>query len=75
MIETFKKIWGVEEHELLASLDIAICYRQWWLSGEEQWKPFSEGLHLDQNAWNKKGKCCIQGMIPLYDVTIETGGL
>jgi len=36
---------------------------------------FQKGLHIDQNIWQKPDLCCVQGMIPLYDVTEGTGGL
>lgn len=37
--------------------------------------PRTEGLHMDQNPWAKPGRECFQGMLPLYDVTHEIGGL
>jgi len=41
------------------------------------WEAFSEGLHIDQNAFDTENDehSCVQGMLPLYDVTHETGGL
>ena len=58
------------------SFDTFIVWRQWWLSPEnERWQPVSEGLHIDQNPFYKPGMHCVQGMIPLEDVTLETGGL
>jgi hypothetical protein len=59
VINAFARIWGVEKTDLLSSLDLFICYRQWWLSGEEDWSPHSAGLHCDQNPWDKPGKHCI----------------
>ena len=41
----------------------------------EAWRPQTEGLHLDQNPWDKPGLCSVQGMVPLLDVTAATGGL
>ena len=32
-----------------------------------------EGLHLDQNPFAKPDRCCVQGMVPLLDVTEASG--
>jgi hypothetical protein len=37
--------------------------------------PRTEGLHLDQNPFLKPHLDCIQGMVPLYPVTRDVGGL
>lgn len=37
--------------------------------------PRTEGLHLDQNPFTKPYLDCIQGMVPLYPVTRDFGGL
>ena len=47
VVAAFAKIWGVEQSELISSLDIFICYRQWWLNSEEDWKPKPLPLHVD----------------------------
>ena len=45
------------------------------LAGSCGVRPQTEGLHLDQNPVSKPGLDCVQGMVPLYDVTAATGGL
>lgn len=30
---------------------------------------------MDQNPFQKPGRCCVQGMVPLFNVTETTGGL
>jgi len=54
-------------------MDSLLLWRPWWHS--KKWQPRTEGLHLDQNPFSKPGKMCVQGMVALYDVTRETGGL
>lgn len=71
--DIFAKIWGT--NDLLCSMDYVICWRPWWLQDEENWDPEVEGLHVDQNPVSKRGFHCVQGMLNLYDVTEETGGL
>lgn len=72
--DAFAKIWG--ETDLISSMDAVIIWRPWWAAPEgEQWRPRTEGLHLDQNPFHKPHKECIQGMVPLIDVTEEVGGL
>merc|ERR1712096_147732 len=39
------------------------------------WSPRTEGLHIDQHPVRLPDFECLQGMIPLYDVTPATGGL
>ena len=40
-----------------------------------QKKPRTEGLHLDQNPFHKPNLECVQGMVPLFPVNKEVGGL
>ena len=80
VIKAFKNIWKTEANpdpDLLTSMDTFICWRNWGSDkrGEESWDPFVERLHCDQSPSRKKGKHCVQGMIPLYPVTKEVGGL
>lgn len=58
-------------------MDNFICWRPWESekSGTEDWKPVVENLHVDQSPAKRKGKHCVQGMIPLYPVTKQVGGL
>ncbi|KAJ8599244.1 hypothetical protein CTAYLR_006218 [Chrysophaeum taylorii] len=67
----FSMIWGAED--LISSMDAVICWKPWWIS--ERWTPRTEGLHLDQNPFQKPGLDCVQGMIPLRPVTPDIGGL
>lgn len=69
--QAFSRIW--KEEDLIVSMDSTLLWLPWWENAK--WTPRTEGLHLDQNPWNKPGRCCIQGMVPLLDVTAETGGL
>lgn len=67
----FARIWN--EEELLVSMDAAIIWRPWWINSK--WTPRTEGLHLDQNPFSKPKLDCIQGMMALYPVTPNVGGL
>lgn len=67
----FANIWKTDE--LLVSMDSIIIWLPWWKNSS--WKPYSEGLHIDQNPFRKPDKCCVQGMVPLLNVTDITGGL
>jgi len=67
----FQQIWKTSD--LLVSMDCVIVWLPWWLN--PLWRPGTEGLHLDQNPFSKPNLECIQGMVPLLDVTHVTGGL
>ncbi|GMH90669.1 hypothetical protein TL16_g11835 [Triparma laevis f. inornata] len=67
----FERIW--EEKDLIVSMDCVIIWLSWL--NNSNFKPRSEGLHLDQNPFNKLDMISVQGMIPLIDVTEEIGGL
>jgi len=54
-------------------MDCAIIWKPWWM--QDNWEPYTEGLHLDQNPFSKPGLECIQGMVPLLPVTSVSGGL
>lgn len=69
----FEGIWKTAD--LICSMDQVLIWRPWWRSGGSKWIPKTEGLHTDQNPIRKSGFCCVQGMVPLYDVTGLTGGL
>ena len=68
--EVFTKFWGTEE--LIVSLDGIIIWRPW--SEEQDRRPGSSKLHMDQNPAKKPGFQCVQGMLPLYPVTPHVGG-
>lgn len=67
----FSSIWNTDE--LITSMDSLLLWLPWWLN--DSWLPYSEGLHIDQNPFEKPDRCCIQGMVPLIDVSDESGGL
>lgn len=69
--QVFTQIWKTDN--LLVSMDAVFAWRPFWL--RQEWTPYTEGLHLDQNPFEKPEFCCVQGMVPLYDVTEEIGGL
>lgn len=68
---TFERVWATDD--LLVSMDSVIAWRPWQL--DESWRPQTEGLHIDQNPFNKPQLECVQGMMPLIDVTERSGGL
>lgn len=67
----FAHFWNDED--LIVSMDPIIVWKPWWVNKE--WLPRTEGLHLDQNPFEKPDLDCIQGMVPLLAVTKATGGL
>lgn len=69
--QAFARIWETED--LIVSMDCVLLWRPWWVQSE--WRPCTEGLHLDQNPFNKVKLECIQGMVPLLPVTDASGGL
>eukprot|EP00419_Tripos_fusus_P053136 CAMPEP_0172809424 /NCGR_PEP_ID=MMETSP1075-20121228/8221_1 /TAXON_ID=2916 /ORGANISM="Ceratium fusus, Strain PA161109" /LENGTH=335 /DNA_ID=CAMNT_0013648637 /DNA_START=38 /DNA_END=1045 /DNA_ORIENTATION=+ len=69
--QAFAYIWEVDD--LIVSMDSVLVWRPWWVQSE--WKPSTEGLHLDQNPFWKPGLECVQGMVPLLPVTDASGGL
>ena len=75
----FSEIWKTDE--LIVSMDAIIAWRKWngydllTSSNELPSPPRTEGLHLDQNPFDKPYLDCIQGMMPLLPVTEESGGL
>ena len=69
----FARIWDTQE--LLVSFDTFIAWRPWMgVHAPSEFHPVVEGLHLDQNPFSKRGRQCVQGMIPLLPVT-AVGGL
>jgi len=68
----FAKIWGTAD--LITSMDSVICWKPWW-DGHGHRAPRTEGLHLDQNPFTKPAFDCVQGMVPLVEVTARVGGL
>ena len=71
--QAFSQIWGDED--LIVSMDCALIWRPWAGRADCGVLPQTEGLHLDQNPYSKPDLECVQGMVPLYDVTPFTGGL
>lgn len=71
--KTFKTIYDTPQ--LITSFDTFICWRPWWNEvSNKAWDPYVENLHTDQNPYHKKGFKCVQGMLPLIDVTAEGAG-
>lgn len=68
----FQKIWKTDD--LIVSMDSLIMWKPWWLD-PPKWLPRTEGLHVDQNPFQKPNKVCVQGMVTLLDVTKDIGGL
>eukprot|EP00040_Diaphanoeca_grandis_P039308 m.258732 g.258732 ORF g.258732 m.258732 type:complete len:312 (-) comp36976_c0_seq1:230-1165(-) len=73
--EVFTKIWNTGD--LIVSMDAVILWKPYFAVGDERksWRPYTEGLHLDQNPFSKPHLDCVQGMMPLIAVTTESGGL
>lgn len=69
----YSKVWDGES-DLITSLDAVIVWKRWG-EGFADSKPVVEGLHLDQNPFQKPNLETVQGMVPLYDVTPTVGGL
>lgn len=72
----FAAIWDTDD--LLVSMDAVLVWRPWWVgNGKAQRisRPVTEGLHLDQNPFDKPYFDCVQGMVPLLPVTKQSGGL
>eukprot|EP00928_Gymnodinium_smaydae_P081133 TRINITY_DN64702_c0_g1_i1.p1 TRINITY_DN64702_c0_g1~~TRINITY_DN64702_c0_g1_i1.p1 ORF type:complete len:335 (+),score=55.93 TRINITY_DN64702_c0_g1_i1:72-1076(+) len=69
--QAFAHIWDTDD--LIVSMDCVLVWRPWWVN--QEWKPSTEGLHLDQNPFRKPGFECVQGMVPLMPVTASSGGL
>jgi hypothetical protein len=69
--QAFARVW--ETDDLIVSMDAVLLWRPWWL--QDTWRPSTEGLHLDQNPFNKPGMECVQGMVPLLPVNDVSGGL
>jgi len=67
----YSKIWNDED--LIVSMDSLLLWKPWWINSK--WYPRTEGLHVDQNYMSKPHLDCVQGMLALYDVTEEIGGL
>jgi len=67
----FSTIW--KTNDLIVSMDSLLLWKPWWIN--PNWEPRTEGLHMDQNPFTKPDRICVQGMVPLYDVTEEIGGL
>ncbi len=69
--QSFARVWN--DDDLVCSFDSTIIWRPW--TDTKLFKPRVEGLHIDQNPFDKPGLCCVQGMLPLFDVTPDVGGL
>jgi len=71
--EVFSSIWSVKPSELITSMDGMLIWRH---KTSYSASPASGlNLHVDQDPFTKTGLHCVQGMIPLLDVTKDIGGL
>jgi hypothetical protein len=73
VVEAFSHIW--DSQDLITSMDCFLTWRPWWYNKSvtknklnENWMPTALQLHPDQNPC-ENGFSCVQGMVPLYDVT------
>jgi len=76
--KAFETIWSATC--MLTSFDTFITWRPWFLDQKtrqtnESWAPKVENLHIDQNPFHKQGLHAVQGMIPLFPVNRDIGGL
>jgi len=73
--EVFSKIWNNDD--LCVSFDGFNIFRPWQLEGKQDWKTSTNWFHIDQNSLKESGKglVCVQGLVTMHDVSIETGGL
>merc|ERR1712182_86412 len=73
--KAFETIW--ETTKLLTRFDTFIAWRPWKMDPktEKIWRPVVENLHIDQNPFHKRGRQAVQGMIPLFPVNSDIGGL
>jgi hypothetical protein len=71
VLRAFSALWGTKD--LISSMDCLLLWRPW--GGRPAWRPVTEGLHIDQNPFHKRGLQCVQGMLPLVPVTGRVGGL
>ncbi|CAJ1368148.1 unnamed protein product, partial [Effrenium voratum] len=67
--QAFAGIWGTDE--LITSFDGINVFRPWHAGFSK-----TEGgwFHVDQGA-TQQGRCCVQGLVSLYDQNERTGGL
>jgi len=71
VVDAFASLWGTRE--LISSMDCLLLWRPW--QNNQLCKPKTEGLHIDQNPFHKRGLQCVQGMLPLLPVNKQVGGL
>lgn len=69
--KVFAQLWNTRQ--LLTSFDGCCTFRDWRYNSS--WKTGSGWNHVDQNPRMKPDKCCIQGLVSLYDQNEKTGGL
>jgi len=71
VLDAFASLWGTRD--LISSMDCLLLWRPW--QKKTLWKPKTEGIHIDQNPFHKRGLQCVQGMLPLLSVNKEVGGM
>eukprot|EP01125_Pyxidicula_operculata_P020424 TRINITY_DN753_c0_g1_i2.p1 TRINITY_DN753_c0_g1~~TRINITY_DN753_c0_g1_i2.p1 ORF type:complete len:331 (+),score=76.77 TRINITY_DN753_c0_g1_i2:30-1022(+) len=67
----FSNIWKTDE--LITSFDGFCLQRPWEYN--EGWRTATGWFHLDQNAFIKPGKECVQGFLNFHPAGVEDGGL
>lgn len=70
---TFSAIWKTSD--LIVSFDGGNVFRPWKYN--RSWFTAGGWYHVDQNGlkFDSAGKVCVQGLVTLFDVTEDTGGL
>mmetsp|Transcript_1327 Transcript_1327/g.2226 ORF Transcript_1327/g.2226 Transcript_1327/m.2226 type:complete len:381 (-) Transcript_1327:330-1472(-) len=69
--DAFAAVWST--NDLLVSFDGFGAFRPW--KYKSSWRTRGGWFHVDQNAKYKPGKCCIQGLVSMFDQDHTTGGL
>jgi len=70
VVKAFAGIWG--EEDLITSFDGCNIFRPW--DKRPAWRTMGGWWHIDQGP-GKRGFCCAQGLVSLYDTDASTGGL
>lgn len=69
--EVFAAVWN--DDDLLVSFDAINAFRPWQVC--PKWKTQGGWFHVDQNFRQAPDRCCVQGLVSLFDATPSTGGL
>jgi len=69
--KVFAHIWNTRQ--LLTSFDGCCTFRDWRYNSS--WKTTGGWNHVDQNPRKKPNRCCVQGLVSMYDQNEKTGSL